>query len=201
MKQSLKTSAQRSYLSVTKFYEFVDSTGTVYYTVISFFRWKEEAESKQVPLVFPRKWMLPNLPTTASQLIRDQLGLFPTNKDPAVVRILAVPKEATPTKTTTTMDKQLEVTLDTSQYRPDELSINVVGEGRERVSLVLVVEGRHSTGELDEEEGEKLVAEEWRWVFFFCCIPTMVYVIFLRVRAFYIWNYNLVMTRVVGEIT
>jgi hypothetical protein len=106
--------------------------------------------------------MLPNLPRTASQLIKDQLSLFPTNKDPAVVRILTSPEKTAPAETTTTVDKQLEVTLDTSQYRPDELSINVVGEGREKVNLVLVVEGRHTSGELDEEEGEKLVAEEWR---------------------------------------
>ena len=106
-----------------------------------------------MPLVFPRKWMLPNLPTETSQLIREKLGLFPTNKDPAVVRIA---------QPATTEERQLEVTLDTSKYRPDELSISVAKEGKENSSLVLVVEGRHSSGELEEDEGERLVAEQWR---------------------------------------
>ena len=109
-----------------------------------------------MPLVFPRVWMLPHLPTTISQLMRDRLGLFPTtSRDPAIVRVI---------EPTTSKERGLEVTLDTSQYRPDELSISMVVEGREDSNLVLVVVGCHAGSNVDDKrvEGKKKVATEWR---------------------------------------
>ena len=127
-----------------------------YYKKLHFCRWKEEAGSEHLPLVFPRVWMLPHLPTTISQLMRDRLGLFPTtSRDPAIVRVI---------EPTTSKERGLEVTLDTSQYRPDELSISMVVEGREDSNLVLVVVGCHAGSNVDDKrvEGKKKVATEWR---------------------------------------
>ena len=83
--------------------------------------WKEEEECGGGPLVFPRKWMLHSLPPTTHQLFKDDLKLFANKKDPAVVRVL---------ESTEATKGGLEVTLDTSQYRPDELRINVEEEER-----------------------------------------------------------------------
>jgi hypothetical protein len=69
-------------------------------------------------------------------------------QDPAVVRVVEPQSSKKP---------MMEVTLDTSQYRPDELSINVEEQGES--NLVLVVEGRHLT-----EEGKTEAAAKWRWV-------------------------------------
>ena len=88
--------------------------------------------------------------------MRDRLGLFPTtSRDPAIVRVI---------EPTTSKERGLEVTLDTSQYRPDELSISMVVEGREDSNLVLVVVGCHAGSNVDEKrvEGKKKVATEWR---------------------------------------
>merc|ERR1712170_261922 len=80
--------------------------------------------------MFPRRWMLPALTTD-----------FPNNtdifksKDTEVIRV----KED---------DSKLEVSLDTSQYRPDELSVSV-SDG------VLRVEGKH---EEKAEDGSKMVS-------------------------------------------
>merc|ERR1719361_552954 len=68
--------------------------------------------------MFPRRWMLPALNTD----FPTNMELFKT-KDSEVIRV----KED---------DSKLEVSLDTSQYRPDELSV-AVSDG------VLVVEGKH----------------------------------------------------------
>ena len=109
--------------------------------------WKEEEECGGGPLVFPRKWMLHSLPPTTHQLFKDDLKLFANKKDPAVVRVL---------ESTEATKGGLEVTLDTSQYRPDELRINVEEEERGS-NLVLVVEGRHKS-----EEGKTEAAAKWR---------------------------------------
>merc|ERR1712018_155418 len=68
--------------------------------------------------MFPRRWMLPALNTD----FPNNMELFKT-KDSEVIRV----KED---------DSKLEVSLDTSQYRPDELKV-AVSDG------VLVVEGKH----------------------------------------------------------
>ena len=78
--------------------------------------------------MFPRRWMLPALNTPLKQL-----DLFKT-KDSELIRA----KED---------DTKMEVSLDTAQYRPDELKISV--EGR-----VVCVEGRH---EEKAEDGSKMV--------------------------------------------
>ena len=80
-------------------------------------RWGEKGGS----LIFPRKWMLPSLEATRQQLVQ-QLNLF-KEKDTDLVRVNEEPD-------------RLEVTLDTAQYRPDELEINVE-EGK------LVIAGSH----------------------------------------------------------
>merc|ERR1712066_149434 len=67
--------------------------------------------------MFPRRWMLPALNTD----FPTSMELFKT-KDSEVIRV----KED---------ESKLEVSLDTSQYRPDELSV-AVSDG------VLAVEGR-----------------------------------------------------------
>jgi HSP20 family molecular chaperone IbpA len=74
---------------------------------LTLFRWGEKGGS----LIFPRKWMLPGLQTSNS-LVED-LDLF-KEKDPEVVRVKQEPD-------------RMEVTLDTAQYRPDELEVNVEG--------------------------------------------------------------------------
>merc|ERR1711944_218909 len=68
--------------------------------------------------MFPRRWMLPALNTD----FPNNMELFKT-KDSEVIRV----KED---------DSKMEVSLDTSQYRPDELKVSV-SDG------VLMVEGKH----------------------------------------------------------
>merc|ERR1711912_107299 len=83
--------------------------------------------------MFPRRWMLPALNTD-----------FPTNmdifksKDNDVIRV----KED---------DTKMEISLDTSQYRPDELKV-MVSDG------VLTVEGKH---EEKAEDGSKMVSRQF----------------------------------------
>jgi HSP20 family molecular chaperone IbpA len=95
--------------------------------------------------MFPRRWMLPSL--HKSDLFRD-MDLF-KEKDSEVIRL----KEDA---------DQLEVSLDTSQYRPDELRVSVAG--RE-----VCVEGRH---EEKSEDGTRMVARQFvrRFVFSFILI-------------------------------
>ena len=90
--------------------------------------------------MFPRRWMLPSL--HKSDLFRD-MDLF-KEKDSEVIRL----KEDA---------DQLEVSLDTSQYRPDELRVSV--SGRE-----VCIEGRH---EEKNEDGSRMVARQFvrRFVF------------------------------------
>merc|ERR1712024_195961 len=83
--------------------------------------------------MFPRRWMLPALNTDFPA----NMELFKT-KDSEVIRV----KED---------ESKLEVSLDTSQYRPDELSV-AVSDG------VLVVEGKH---EEKAEDGSKMVARSF----------------------------------------
>merc|ERR1719400_2212485 len=83
--------------------------------------------------MFPRRWMLPALNTD----FPNNMELFKT-KDSEVIR----GKED---------DTKLEGSLDTSQYRPDELSV-AVSDG------VLVVEGKH---EEKAEDGSKMVARSF----------------------------------------
>jgi HSP20 family molecular chaperone IbpA len=83
--------------------------------------------------VFPRKWMLPGLPAT--DRLFHSLGLYHGTKDPEVVRVLDT-------------DEQLEVTLDMSKYRPEELSVRV-----EKEQGCVLVEGRHVEGK-GEESGK-----------------------------------------------
>jgi HSP20 family molecular chaperone IbpA len=84
--------------------------------------------------MFPRRWMLPSL--NRSDLFRE-MDLF-REKDSEVIRV----KED--------QDK-LEVSLDTSQYRPDELRVSV--SGRE-----VCIEGRH---EEKNEDGSRMVARQF----------------------------------------
>lgn len=82
--------------------------------------------------MFPRRWMLPSL----NAPLKD-LDLFKT-KDSEVIR---VKEDAT----------RMEVSLDTAQYRPDELKVTVE-EG------VVCVEGRH---EEKAEDGTKMVSRSF----------------------------------------
>ena len=72
------------------------------------------------PSFFPRRWMMPSL-TTGEEFLRD-LDLY-KERDTEVIRVRDDP------------DK-LEVTLDTSQYQPDELKVSVC-EG------MVCMEGKH----------------------------------------------------------
>jgi HSP20 family molecular chaperone IbpA len=83
-------------------------------------------DESQPHKVFPRKWMLPGLPAT--DRLFHSLGLYHGTKDPEVVRVLDT-------------DEQLEVTLDMSKYRPEELSVRV-----EKEQGCVLVEGRHVEG-------------------------------------------------------
>jgi len=82
--------------------------------------------------MFPRKWMLPSLNTPLKDF-----DLFKT-KDSEVIRV----KED---------EGKMEVSLDTAQYRPDELKVTV-DEG------VVCVEGRH---EEKAEDGTKMVSRSF----------------------------------------
>merc|ERR1711902_232962 len=83
--------------------------------------------------MFPRRWMLPALNSDFS----NNTDIF-KSKDSEVIRV----KED---------ESKLEVSLDTSQYRPDELSV-AVSDG------VLVVEGKH---EEKAEDGSKMVSRSF----------------------------------------
>merc|ERR1711917_201882 len=80
--------------------------------------------------MFPRKWMLPAL---KPDMMKD-LDLF-KSKDNEVIRV----KDD---------DTKMEVSLDTSQYRPDELKVSI-DKG------VVTVEGKH---EEKAEDGSKMVS-------------------------------------------
>ena len=82
--------------------------------------------------MFPRRWMLPSLKNE----FRD-MNLF-KDKDSEVIRV----KEDS---------KKMEVSLDTSAYRPDELSVSVSGG-------VVTVEGKH---EEKAEDGSKMVSRQF----------------------------------------
>merc|ERR1712168_1325188 len=80
--------------------------------------------------MFPRRWMLPALNTD----LPANMDIFKDN-DNEVIRV----KED---------ESKMEVSLDTSQYRPDELKV-MVNDG------VLTVEGKH---EEKAEDGSKMVS-------------------------------------------
>lgn len=82
--------------------------------------------------MFPRRWMLPSLKGE----FRD-LDLF-KEKDSEVIRVKSD-------------DKKMEVSLDTSQYRPDELKVTVSGGA-------ITVEGKH---EEKAEDGSKMVSRQF----------------------------------------
>jgi len=82
--------------------------------------------------MFPRRWMLPSLNTPLKDF-----DLFKT-KDSELIRV----KED---------DSKMEVSLDTAQYRPDELKVSVEGG-------VVSVEGRH---EEKAEDGSKMVSRSF----------------------------------------
>jgi len=83
--------------------------------------------------MFPRKWMLPSLNAPLKQM-----DLF-NSKDTEVIRV----KED---------DAKMEVSLDTAQYRPDELKLTVA-DG------VVSVEGKH---EEKAEDGSKMVSRSFQ---------------------------------------
>merc|ERR1719245_1290632 len=82
--------------------------------------------------MFPRRWMLPSL----SSEFKD-MNIF-KEKDSEVIRVMHD-------------DKKLEVSLDTSQYRPDELNVSVFNG-------VITVEGKH---EEKAEDGSKMVSRQF----------------------------------------
>merc|ERR1712219_76892 len=82
--------------------------------------------------MFPRRWMLPSLKSEFKDM-----DLF-KEKDSEVIRV----KED---------EKKMEVSLDTSQYRPDELSVSVSNGA-------ITVEGKH---EEKSESGHKMVSRQF----------------------------------------
>merc|ERR1712219_24727 len=82
--------------------------------------------------MFPRRWMLPSLKSEFKDM-----DLF-KEKDSEVIRV----KED---------EKKMEVSLDTSQYRPDELSVSVSNGS-------ITVEGKH---EEKAEDGTKMVSRQF----------------------------------------
>jgi HSP20 family molecular chaperone IbpA len=82
--------------------------------------------------MFPRRWMLPSISAPLKQM-----DLF-SSKDSELIR-------------TKEDEKKMEVSLDTAQYRPDELKITVEGG-------VVSVEGRH---EEKAEDGTKMVSRSF----------------------------------------
>merc|ERR1712080_385625 len=96
----------------------------------------QEVESwgKRDGWMFPRRWMIPSM---FNSDFAKQLDLFQT-KDSEVIRV----KDD---------DDKFEVSLDTSQYRPDELRVNVENG-------VICVEGKH---EENSEDGRKMVSRQF----------------------------------------
>jgi len=86
--------------------------------------------------IFPRKWMLPGLDNIFKDL--KDMNLFQDTKDSEVIRM----KED---------DSKMEVSLDTSNYRPDELSVSVANNA-------VTIEGKH---EEKAEDGSKMVARQF----------------------------------------
>merc|ERR1712198_718425 len=82
--------------------------------------------------MFPRRWMLPSLKSEFKDM-----DLF-KEKDSEVIRVK-------------NDDKKMEVSLDTSQYRPDELSVSVSNGA-------ITVEGKH---EEKSEDGTKMVSRQF----------------------------------------
>jgi len=82
--------------------------------------------------MFPRRWMLPSLKSEFKDM-----DLF-NGKDREVIRV----KDD---------DNKMEVSLDTSAYRPDELSVSVAGGA-------ITVEGKH---EEKAEDGSKMVSRQF----------------------------------------
>jgi len=82
--------------------------------------------------MFPRRWMLPSLKSEFKDM-----DLF-KEKDSEVIRV----KDD---------EKKMEVSLDTSQYRPDELSVSVSNGA-------ITVEGKH---EEKAEDGSKMVSRQF----------------------------------------
>merc|ERR1712212_403460 len=79
--------------------------------------------------MFPRRWMLPSLKSE----FRD-MDLF-KEKDSEVIRVK-------------NDDKKMEVSLDTSQYRPDELNVSIADGA-------VTIQGKH---EEKAEDGTKMVS-------------------------------------------
>jgi HSP20 family molecular chaperone IbpA len=82
--------------------------------------------------MFPRRWMLPSLKSELGTL-----DLF-KGKDSEVIR-------------TKEDDEKMEVSLDTAQYRPNELKVRVEGN-------MICVEGKH---EEKAEDGSRMVARQF----------------------------------------
>jgi len=86
--------------------------------------------------MFPRRWMLPSLRQDFGDSVKS-LDLF-KGGDSEVIRV----KED---------DSKLEISLDTAQYRPDELSVSIDGNS-------LSVAGKH---EEKAEDGSKMVSRSF----------------------------------------
>merc|ERR1711936_1199860 len=84
--------------------------------------------------MMPRRWMMPSMFNTD---FAKQLDLF-QSKDSEVIRM----KDD---------EEKFEVSLDTSQYRPDELRVNVEGG-------VVLVEGKH---EEKSEDGRRMLSRQF----------------------------------------
>merc|ERR1712240_424289 len=82
--------------------------------------------------MFPRRWMLPSLKSEFKDV-----NMF-KEKDSEVIRV----KED---------EKKMEISLDTSQYRPDELNVSVSNGA-------ITVEGKH---EEKSESGHKMVSRQF----------------------------------------
>jgi len=86
--------------------------------------------------MFPRRWMLPSLKPAFGDSVK-AVDLF-KGQDSEVIRV----KED---------ESKLEISLDTAQYRPDELSVSVEGDS-------LSVVGKH---EEKAEDGSKMVSRSF----------------------------------------
>merc|ERR1712055_942559 len=82
--------------------------------------------------MFPRRWMLPSLKGEFKEM-----DLF-KEKDSEVIRVKSD-------------DKKMEVSLDTSQYRPDELNVSIADGA-------VTIEGKH---EEKAEDGTKMVSRQF----------------------------------------
>jgi len=115
-----------------------------------------EVDGGLSPLVIPRRWMFPRLfsrdeSTTAAEV--ESNSVIKNDAFPADFFKSANKVSDEQTIRVKDIEDKMEISLDTHQYRPDEIKVNVINGGKD-----LVVEAKHE--EKDDDAG-KYVARQF----------------------------------------